>query len=63
MTDMTPSHHPAGSRRATLALAGITLLIAALVPGLTQLPALASTAPAAAAPVALDDPDGIVTWG
>lgn len=60
VTHMTPSHHRAGSRRATLALAGTALLTAALVPGLTQLPAGATTAPSAAPPAAVED---VVTWG
>jgi extracellular elastinolytic metalloproteinase len=51
---------PRGSRRATLALAGTSLLVAALVPGLTQLPAIASTAPASPSGPVGDD---VVTWG
>ncbi|GAA1478888.1 hypothetical protein GCM10009623_33340 [Nocardioides aestuarii] len=51
---------PPGSRRATLAITGTTLLVAALLPGLTQLPALASSAPPApSGPVG----DAVTTWG
>ena len=50
---------PSSTRRATHALAGTALLTVALVPGLTQLPAIAQSAPAPAARVA----DDVVTWG
>src|SRR5690349_1573506 len=51
---------PRGSRRATLALTGTTLLLAALLPGLTQLPAVAAGAPSAPPrPVG----DAVTTWG
>ncbi len=50
---------PSSTRRATRALAGTALLTVALVPGLTQLPAIAQSAPAPAARVA----DEVVTWG
>ncbi len=48
------------TRGATLALAGTAMLTVALVPGLTQLPAIAQSAPAPAERVAADD---VVTWG
>ena len=55
---MTPSLRT-GSRRASLALAGTAVLTVALLPGLVQLPAVAASAPTAAA-VAAED---VVTWG
>lgn len=57
---MTPSSLRGGRRRAHLALAGTALLTTALLPGLTQLPAIASSAPAAPASL---DPDALATWG
>ena len=48
------------ANRAHRALAGSALLLVALVPGLTQLPAIASTTAPAAAAVELEK---VVTWG